>query len=53
MLFCIMNNVAPNSCRAVLRREQKVLERLHDGFARVQKGLEVSSRGFCILSNHY
>ena len=29
----------------VLRRKQKVLERLHDGFARVQKGLEVSSRG--------
>ena len=31
---------------AVLRKEQSVLERLHDGFARVQKGLEVSSRGF-------
>ena len=28
-----------------MRRKQKVLERLHDGFARVQKGLEVSSRG--------
>ena len=53
MLFCIMNNVAPNICMAVLRKEQSVLERLHDGFARVQKGLEVSSRGFCILSNHY
>ena len=29
----------------VLHREQKVLERLHGGFARVQKGLEVSSWG--------
>ena len=29
----------------VLRRVQKVLERLHGGFARVQKGLEVSSWG--------
>ena len=62
-----MINVAPNICMAVLRKEQSVLERLHDGFARVQsvlerlhdgfarvqKGLEVSSRGFCILSNHY
>ena len=38
MLFCIMNNVAPTICRAVLRREQKVLERLHDGFAPCTKG---------------
>ena len=29
----------------VLRRVQKVFERLHGGFARVQKGLEVSSWG--------
>ena len=50
-----------NVCMAVLRREQKGIERLHDGFAcvqkgferlhggfaRVQKGLEVSSWGFC------
>ena len=34
-----------NACMTVLRREQKVLERLHGGFARVQKGLEVSSWG--------
>ena len=44
--FCIVNNWALNVCMTVLRREQKVLERLQDGFARVQKGLEVSSRGF-------
>ena len=41
-----MNNWFLNVCMTVLHREQKVLERLHDGFARVQKGLEVSSRGF-------
>ena len=41
-----MINVAPNICMAVLRRVQKGLERLHDGFARVQKGPEVSSRRF-------
>ena len=40
-----MNNDTQNVCRTVLHREQKVLERLHDGFARVQKGLEVSSWG--------
>ena len=31
---------------AVLRRVQKGIERLHGGFARVQKGLEVSSSDF-------
>ena len=44
--FCAVNNWFLNVCMTVLHREQKVLERLHDGFARVQKGLEVSSRGF-------
>ena len=29
----------------VLRMEQLVFERLQDDFARVQKGIEVSSRG--------
>ena len=51
--FCVMYKRALKLLQAGLHREQKVLERLHDGFARVQKGLEVSSRGFCILSNHY
>ena len=32
---------------AVLHKEQSVIERLQDGFARVQKGIEVTSRGFC------
>ena len=41
-----MNNEALNICMGVLHKEQLVLERLHDGFARVQKGLEVSSWGF-------
>ena len=34
-----------NVCMKVLRHVQKVFERLHGGFARVQKGFEVSSRG--------
>ena len=34
-----------NVCMTVLRRVQKVIERLPGGFARVQKGLEVSSWG--------
>ena len=40
-----MNNQSLNVCRTFLHHEQKGLERLQDGFARVQKGLEVSSRG--------
>ena len=56
-----MNKRALIVCMAVLHREQSSIERLHDGFAcvqkgierlhggfaRVQKGLEVSSWGFC------
>ena len=38
---------ALNICMPVLRHVQKGLERLHDGFARVQKDLEVSSWGVC------
>ena len=41
-----MNKRVLNVCRTVLHREQMGLERLHGGFARVQKGLEVSSRDF-------
>ena len=42
-----MNNEALNICMGGgVHKEQLVLERLHDGFARVQKGIEVSSRGF-------
>ena len=39
MLFCIMNNEAPNICREVLHKEQKALERLQGGFAPCAKGL--------------
>ena len=35
-----------NVCMAVLRREQKGIERLHDGFACVQKGIERLHGGF-------
>ena len=51
--FCIMNKRALNVCMEVLRREQKGIERLHDGFARVQKGLEVSSWVFCTCTKGY
>ena len=44
---------ALNICMTVLHHEQKGLERLHDGFARVQKGLEVSSWGFCTCTKRY
>ena len=46
MLFCIMNNVAPNICREVLHKEQSVIERLHDGLRRVQKVIERLHDGF-------
>ena len=45
--FYTRNNRSLNVCMTVLRRVQKVIERLHGGFARVQKGLEVSSWGGC------
>ena len=41
-----MNKRALKLVQGVLHRVQKVFERLHDGFARVQKCLGVSSRGF-------
>ena len=44
--FCIVNNWSLNVCMTVLRRVQKGIEVSSRGFARVQKGLEVSSRGF-------
>ena len=34
--FCIVNNWALNVCMEVLRRVQKVIERLHGGFVMIQ-----------------
>ena len=36
--FCIVYNRVLNVCRTVLRREQKGIERLQDGFAPCTKG---------------
>ena len=51
--FCAVNNWFLNVCMTVLHREQKGLERLHDDFAGVQKGIEVSSWGFCTCTKGY
>ena len=45
--FYTRNNRALNVCMTVLRREQKGIERLHDGFASCTKGLWTFAWRFC------
>ena len=48
--FYARNNWSLNACRTVLRRVQKVLERLHGGFASCTKRLWTFAWSFCIMN---
>ena len=47
--FYTRNNRALNVCRTVLRRVQKGIERLHDGFAPCAKGYWTFAGRFCAV----
>ena len=51
--FCIVNKRSLNVCMTVLHVYKKALKLVHGGFARVQKGLEVGSRGFASCTKGY
>ena len=51
--FCMMNKRALKLLQAGLHRDQKVLERLHDGFARWTKGLWSCFKPVCIVNKRY
>ena len=48
--FYAWNNWSLNACRTVLRRVQKVLERLHGGFASCTKRHWTFAWSFCIMN---
>ena len=49
----MMNKRALNVCMEVLHVCKKALKLVHGDFARVQKGIEVSSRGFASCTKGY